>query len=133
MSISESANKNEGGIKTMTSGNRKLEQAWSGIGWGLFLILIGGLFLIDNQGWLKEGTGWSYFALGLGAILVIGFFVRYFRTLVNRWSGAGGLAAGMALIFVGLAALYGFSEWWPLVLLAIGIGCLVKAILSRKN
>lgn len=133
MSISESANKTYVGVKTMTSGNRKLEQAWSGIGWGLFLILVGGLFLVNNRGWLQEATGWSYFAIGLGAILVIGFFVRYFGTLANRWSGAGGLAAGLALIFVGLASLYGFSEWWPLVLLAIGIGCLVKGISSRKN
>jgi hypothetical protein len=117
----------------MTSGNRKLEQAWSGIGWGLFLILVGGLFLVENRGWLQEGTGWLYFAIGLGVILVIGFFVRYFGTVVNRWNGAGGLAAGLALIFVGFAALYGFSQWWPVVLLAIGIGCLVKAILSRKS
>ena len=133
MSISESANKNEGGVKTMESGNRQLVQVWSGIGWGLFLILVGVLFLVDNRGWLREGTGWAYFVIGLGSILIIGFFVRYFGTLVNRWSGAGGLAAGLALLFVGLASLYGFSEWWPLVILAIGIGCLVKVILSRKN
>ena len=56
MSISESANKNDVGVKTMTSGNRKLEQAWSGIGWGLFLILVGGLFLVNNRGWLQEGN-----------------------------------------------------------------------------
>ena len=133
MSISESEEKNEGGVKTMKSGNRTIEQVWSGIGWGLFLILVGGLFLVDNRGWLHEGTGWSYFAIGLGAILVIGFFVRYFGAIVNRWSAAGGLAAGVALIFMGLASLYGFSEWWPVVLLAIGIGCLVKVVWSRKN
>lgn len=114
------------------SENWKLEQLWSGIGWGLFLILVGGLFLADNRGWLHE-TGWSYFAIGLGAILVVGFLFRYFGTLVNRWSGIGSLATGLALIFVGIASLYGFGDWWPLVLLAIGIGSLIKGFSLNKS
>lgn len=116
----------------MESSNRKLEQVWSGVGWGLFLILVGGLFLADKQKWLHQGSGWSYFAIGLGAILVIGFLVRYFGTSVYRWSGVGGLSAGLALIFVGIAYLYGFGDWWPLALIVIGIGYLVQGIRSGK-
>jgi hypothetical protein len=116
----------------MKSSNRKLEQVWSGVGWGLFLILVGGLFLADKQKWLHQGSGWSYLAIGLGAILVIGFFVRYFGTSVYRWSGVGGLSAGLALIFVGIAYLYGFGDWWPLALIVIGIGYLVQGIRSGK-
>jgi hypothetical protein len=116
----------------MKSENWKLEQVWSGIGWGLFLILVGSLFLADNRGWLHR-AGWSYFAIGLGAILVAGFLFRYFGTLVNRWSGVGGLATGLALIFVGIASFYGFGEWWPVILLAIGIGSMVKGFLQNKT
>jgi len=106
MSSAESANEKEGGIKTMTDRNRKLEQTWSAIGWGLFLTLVGGLFLAGNQGWLNQGSGWSYFIIGLGAILILGFFVRYFGILTNRWSGVGGLVAGLALVVIGIAFLY---------------------------
>jgi hypothetical protein len=127
MSSSGSANEKEGGIKTMMDSNRKLEQTWSAIGRGLFLTLVGGLFLAGNQGWLNQGSGWSYFIIGLGAILILGFIVRYFGILANRWSGVGGLIAGVALVLIGIAFLYGFGNWWPLALILIGIGILVKA------
>jgi len=126
MSSAESANEKEGGIKTMTDSNRKLEQTWSAIGWGLFIILVGGLFLAGNAGWLKADW-WTYFAIGLGCILVIGFLMRFFRGLGGRWSAVGRLVIGLALIYVGLASYYGFGEWWPLALIVIGIGILVKA------
>ena len=110
----------------MTDSNRKLEQTWSAIGWGLFIILVGGLFLAGNAGWLKADW-WTYFAIGLGCILVIGFLMRFFRGLGGRWSAVGRLVIGLALIYVGLASYYGFGEWWPLALIVIGIGILVKA------
>ncbi len=133
MSSAESANEKEGGIKTMMDGNRKLEQTWSAIGWGLFLILVGGLFLAGNQGWLDQGSGWSYFIIGLGAILILGFAVRYFGILPNRRSGVGGLIAGLALVLIGVAFLYGFGNWWPLVILVIGIGILANGIVTRER
>jgi len=133
MSSAESANEKEGGIKTMMDSNRKLEQTWSAIGWGLFLILVGGLFLAGNQGWLNQGSGWSYFIIGLGAILILGFAVRYFGILPNRRSGVGGLIAGLALVLIGIAFLYGFGNWWPLVILVIGIGILANGIVTRER
>jgi len=133
MSSAESANEKEGGIKTMMDSNRKLEQTWSAIGWGLFLILVGGLFLAGNQGWLNQGSGWSYFIIGLGAILILGFAVRYFGILPNRRSGIGGLIAGLALVLIGIAFLYGFGNWWPLVILVIGIGILANGIVTRER
>lgn len=117
----------------MVDSNGKLEQTWSAIGWGLFLILVGGLFLAGNQGWLDQGSGWSYFIIGLGAILILGFFVRYFGILPNRRSGVGGLIAGLALVLIGVAFLYGFGNWWPLVILVIGIGILANGIVTRER
>ena len=133
MSSAKSANEKEGAIKTMMDSNRKLEQTWSAIGWGLFLILVGGLFLAGNQGWLDQGSGWSYFIIGLGAILILGFVVRYFGILPDRRSGVGGLIAGLALVLIGVAFLYGFGNWWPLVILVIGIGILANGIVTRER
>jgi hypothetical protein len=54
----------------MQKENRKQDSTLSGVGWGLFFILIGGLVFADNKGWL-HGNGWSYFIIGLGCIWII--------------------------------------------------------------
>ena len=132
MSTVESGNRhNEEGRKEMENRNSRLERFSSSLGWGLFFILIGTLFFAQNKGWL-HGEGWSYFAIGLGVILLIGFLVRYVGGN-NRWSAFGRLVVGLALVYIGLASVYGLGEWWPLVLIAIGIACLAKAFLGNKH
>jgi peptidoglycan/LPS O-acetylase OafA/YrhL len=127
MSTMESGNRhNEEGRKEMENRNLRLERFSSSLGWGLFFILIGTLFFAQNKGWL-HGEGWSYFAIGLGSILVMGFLVRYFGAENKRWSALGGLVIGLALVCIGIASIYGFGDWWPLVLIPIGVICLVKA------
>jgi hypothetical protein len=112
----------------MKNDNGKLERTWSGIGWGLVLILIGTLVFADNQGWLRNGVGLPYFAIGLGTIFIIGFLVRYLRNARNSGSSLGSLVAGLSLVYVGAAFLFGFGNWWPLVFILIGVGYLVKAV-----
>jgi hypothetical protein len=112
----------------MKNDNGTIERTWSGIGWGLVLILIGTLVFVDNQGWLRGGTGWLYFAIGLGTIFIIGFLVQYFRNTGNFGSSLGGLVAGLSLVYVGAAFLFGFGNWWPVVFILIGVGYLVKAV-----
>ncbi len=127
MSTVESGNKyTEGMGRQMENRRWQLERQSDGIGWGLFFILAGSLFFAQNKGWLN-GEGWSYFAIGLGAILVLGFLVRYFSDENNRWGALGRLIVGLSLVYIGTASIYGFGEWWPLVLIPIGIVCLVKA------
>jgi hypothetical protein len=112
----------------MRNGNGKLEQVWSGLGWGLLLILVGILVFADNQGWLRAGEGWLYFAIGLGALFIIGFLVRCLGNPRKIWSSLGGLLAGLCLVYVGVAFLQGFGDWWPVAFILIGIGYLAKAI-----
>ena len=116
----------------MKNWNGGLEKLVDRVGWGLFLILMGGLFFADNKGWLN-GNGWLYFAIGLGSILVIGFLVRYFVGHNTIWSIFGGLAAGLALIFIGIAFLNGLGNWWPIALIIIGVGYLLKGFLHHKS
>jgi hypothetical protein len=115
----------------MQKKNGGLEKLVDKVGWGLFLILIGVLFLAQNQGWLKA-DGWSYFAIGLGGIFTLGGLVPFLVGQGNRWSAAGRLTGGLAIIYVGIVFLYGFGSWWSLALIPVGIGFLVKAIWSRK-
>ncbi len=133
MSMSGPVNKrNQEGGKEMQNKNSGFDRVWSGVGWGLFLILIGILIFADNVGWLHGGEGWLYFAVGLGAIFIIGFLVRYFGSQHNRWNAFGSLIIGIALVYIGTAFLYDFGDWWPLVFVPIGVAYLVKGILSHK-
>jgi peptidoglycan/LPS O-acetylase OafA/YrhL len=116
----------------MKNWNEKLDRTVDGIGWGLFIILISVLFLAQNQGWLNGGW-WEYFAIGIGCIFVIGFLARYFAGDENRGKATGGLLIGIALIYVGMAFLNGFGDWWPLALIPIGISCLFKAFSGAKS
>jgi hypothetical protein len=133
MLTSESGNKKiENRREQMQKENRKQESTLSGVGWGLFFIFIGGLVFAGNKGWL-HGNGWLYFIIGLGCIWVIGFLVRYFVGHNGLWQSLGSLVAGLAMIYVGIAFLYGFGEWWPLVFVPVGIVYLVKGIWHRNS
>ncbi len=116
----------------MKNCNGGLEKMVDSVGWGLFLILIGGLIFADNKGWLN-GYGWLYFIIGIGIILVFGSLVRYFVGHNTMWSLFGGLVVGLALIYIGIAFLNGLGNWWPMALVIIGAGCLLKGFLSHKS
>jgi hypothetical protein len=116
----------------MKNQNSNLEKVWSGMGWGLLFIVVGLLFIAGNLGWMPGEMGWSYFAIGLGGIIVIGFLVRYFGVHTTFLNGLVSLVIGLALIFVGLSSLYGFDAWWPLALIIVGAGYLVKSIWENR-
>jgi hypothetical protein len=133
MSQVEPGNKyDEGGSKQMENKGWKLEHLSDGIGWGLLFILVGSLIFAQNKGWL-HADGWSFFAIGLGAILVLGFIVRYFSDDTNRWGALGRLTVGLSLVYIGTASIYGFGEWWPLALIPIGIVLMIKAFWGTRR
>jgi hypothetical protein len=111
-----------------------LERIWSGLGWGIFFILIGFLIFAANKGWITGGEGWLYMAIGAGSILIIEFLVHLFTDRSNRWSGFGSLVVGLSMVYIGAAFRFGFGDWWPLVFLPIGIGYITRAIwYSRRH
>jgi hypothetical protein len=123
---------NENGGKEMSNRNTGNERIWSGLGWGVFFILIGSLIFAGNRGWLTEGEGWLYFIIGLGGIGIIGFLARCLTSRTNRWGAVGGLVTGICLVYIGTTFLYGYGDWWPLVFIPVGIALLVKAVRGRR-
>ncbi len=117
----------------MENKNWSLERLWNGIGWGLTLILIGVLIYADNQSWIHGDEGWLYFAIGFGALFIIGFLVRYFGNHGIIRKSIGGLAFGLALVYIGIVFLYDLGSWWPLVFIPIGIGTIISALWRSKS
>jgi len=133
MSVSNSKSTlKENGGKEMSKRNAESERIWSGLGWGIFFILIGSLIFAGNRGWLSEGEGWLYFIIGLGGICIIGFLARLLASRSYRWAAYGGLVTGVCLVYIGTAFLYGYGDWWPMVFILVGISLLIKAIWGRR-
>jgi len=102
-----------------------------GLFWGLTLILLGALFLLNQAGRLTGDTWWQSLLVGLGVIFMING-VAYFQNPGYRWASWGRFMFGIVLILIGALFLLGFSQWWPLVLIVAGIALLVRPFWFRK-
>jgi hypothetical protein len=102
-----------------------------GLFWGLILIMVGILFFIKVQSGINWDTLWKYLLIGLGAIFIIDGLAHYWNP-EYRYISYGRFVPGVILIFVGLAFIYGFDQWWPLVLIAVGVIVLISVFFRRR-
>ncbi len=108
--------------------------------WGSIFIWAGLVYLAYNLGWLNRLLDssrlgglfsnfhldlWGFIMLGAGIILLIGVMVRRFVPEYTR-PGNGGLILAAVLIGVGLSNLFAWNVIWPVILIAIGIGMLLR-------
>ncbi len=111
------------------------EEKWrrdpiSGLGFGLILVLLGVVFFLSAQGWISWGDWWKYFIIGLGVIFLMEVLVRYTKPAYRR-PVFGKLIAGLILICVGAAFIGGVGNWWPLILIIVGLAILLRVWLRR--
>lgn len=98
---------------------------------GLLLIVLGVLFLAATRDWITWDIWWRYLLIGLGAAFLIDAAAHYLNPNY-RDTAFGRFIPGVILLFIGLAFLYGFDLWWPLVLIAAGIVILLSFLFRRK-
>jgi hypothetical protein len=100
-----------------------------GLFWGLLLVLVGVLALpaVSNH---LSGNAWAViFLSGLGAIFIIDAFVR---SLWSRYFLNGArIFVGAILIGAGILVAFGFSAWWPVLLLILGFSLLLRPLFYR--
>jgi hypothetical protein len=96
---------------TRDSQKRTLDRRLESLGWGLFLIMIGGLWLIPN---VPEGV----WLIGVGVILLGLNGVRYLYGIRMRMFS---MVLGLAAIGLGVGIWLGLGwQVWPIVLIVIG-------------
>lgn len=103
---------------------------YHGLFWGLTLILLGTLFLLNQAGWISSDTWWQSLLIGLGVISIINGLAHYHNP-AYRWGSYGKFVAGTVLILVGALFLIGFSQWWPIVLVVAGVALLLRFFWCR--
>lgn len=111
---------------------RHKHDPWSRMTGGLILILLGVLFLLATMEILSWGDWWAYFLVGLGAILIFEAVVRSgapeFRPHIT-----GRLIGGAVLIVVGGSFIFGITNWWPFIIIGVGVILVVSALWTKKN
>jgi hypothetical protein len=97
---------------------------------GLILILLGVLFLLTEMDRISWEDWWAWFLVGLGGIFLLEALFQAFSA-EGRRRNSGRLTAGLILAIIGGSYLIGFMEWWPLILIAVGLVVLVSAFLKK--
>jgi hypothetical protein len=113
----------------------------SSVSWAAILVWAGLVLLADNLGllsgiqvigerlpgfaFLGRMEAWSMIFIGAGIIVLAGALVRL-MVPEYRQPLTGTLILGLVLIGIGFGNIFGVSIVWPLILIAIGLGILLR-------
>jgi hypothetical protein len=115
------------------------EEKWqrdpvSGAVWALILVWAGLVLLAENLDLLTAFEwfdAWGAILTGAGLIVLLGAAFRLLVPAYRRPVG-GSLIWGAILLGIGLGDLVGSGIAWPLVLIAIGVGLLLRGLIGRE-
>jgi MFS family permease len=98
----------------------------------LILIWLGISFYLAQSGRVGWENWWQIFLVGLGAVLILQGILRYART---RRPFIGPIIGGVVLMLIGLSFFAGANgvDFWPLILVAIGVIVLFSALAGRRR
>lgn len=102
--------------------NKRLEN----ISWGLFLVMLGGLWLVPNR-WIPEGT----WLIGAGLIMLGLNLVRYTKGI--KMSGFT-LVVGVIALLSGIGDILKYDlPVFPILLILIGANILIRPLLEKDS
>jgi hypothetical protein len=101
-----------------------------GLFFGLTLVLLGVLFLLNQNGTITGDTWWQALLIGLGGISIIDGLTRYFAPGF-RWGISGKIIGGVVMILIGSLFMAGMSEWWPVIIIVAGVLMMTKVFWRR--
>ena len=110
--------------------HKKQHDSLSRIFFGVIIIWLGISFLLVNQNYYYWFDWWAYFLLGLGIIFLIEAVIYLVRPELSR-SYMGNLIAGVVLTALGAINIYGMSEWWPMILVIVGIIIILVSVQKK--
>jgi len=97
---------------------------------GLIITWLGVILLLRNRGLLTNSSFGGVFLLGVGIILILRGLLAIQETgIIDQ--GLGFFIGGAVLILIGLGVSYNLRDWWPLILICMGLAIIVKGITDR--
>ena len=108
----------------------KRRRIWSyGMIAGLQLLVIGIVLFLWARDVLTVKETLAYFLFGIGAISLFDVVARYLKLAPRRFMWCR-LMVAFFIISAGGAVLGGIGSWWPLIIIVVGVGILINALLS---
>jgi drug/metabolite transporter (DMT)-like permease len=100
---------------------------------GIVLILLGVAFLLENSGYLVLLGNWWALLIYLAALASFANAWRSYRTK-GEFSATATGSLTWCLVFAVIATIFFFNllwdQWWPAILVAIGVGIIVGYLLG---
>jgi hypothetical protein len=114
---------NNSGGSDETTPRRGMQPRRGGIWWGLVLVAIGAIFLLQNIGAISEHFNWwAVFILVPALSALSGAWFAFERS--KRFDAAvrSALGGGLIILTVALMFMFGvdWNRWWPLMLIVPG-------------
>jgi hypothetical protein len=97
---------------------------------GSILIWLGVTFYLEQTNYLPASDWWAYFLAGIGVIIIIQGLLSY---ALYRGPFIGSFIGGAILIAIGLGFIGNFADFWPLILIVIGIALLASSLTARRR
>jgi len=115
------------------------EEKWrrdplSAVVWAAILIWAGVVLLAESMGFLarfERLDTWGLIFLGAGLIVLLEVAIRLLVPAYRRAVG-GTLIFAVVLVGIGLGGLFGWAVTWPLILIAVGVGMLLRGLFRRR-
>ena len=105
--------------------HRDIDRTLDSIGWGLFFILLGSIWLVPES-MVPEGL----FLIGLGVIFVGLNSVRY---ILGRAASLFWIVVGLILLTIGISDFLGMDlPVIPMIVIIIGISMIIKPLIGKR-
>jgi len=98
---------------------------------GIFLILLGGLFLLIQLNYFDWGNFWPLIIVCIGLAFMVGFFMDQ-RNYGLLMPASVLLIIGLLFTYLTLTGWGSMEDLWPTFILAPGIGFLLMALYAPK-
>ena len=96
---------------------------------GLELLVIGVVVFLWARDVLSVRETVAYFLFGIGVVSLFDVVARYIQLAPRRFMWCR-LMLAFVLLSTGGAVLGGIKAWWPLIVILVGVGILVNAVLG---
>jgi hypothetical protein len=127
----EKSEKNERNEKREKEEKNEHDQVGGSLIGGLILLWLGVSFLLREYGYITSSNWWSWFLVGLGAILVLrGVWAV---TQGGLRAGMGYFVGGLILTAIGGSEIFAIKNGWAIVLIIGGVAVILSGFTQRRN
>lgn len=93
---------------------------------GAFMMWLGISFLLKEMNYIRSNMWWPVFAAGFGVLLILRGLLVYQNG--GYWIKAKGhIVGGAFFMLLAFARYVNFHNWWPMILIVIGISTIIGA------